>query len=181
MFPSTRIVDVTAVPTAIPVSVVPTALEVDNTRMLFAVVVLPTMLPLTGDCAVALFTKTPVKNDGPAAAPPLLISNPPILLLRMDPPVLVELMPLIYERYVLSAVLVVILIEPATVVEPIVFSSPASVPPTVIPEPRVSIPKNTGCITVALFGEAVTLIAATVFPLITDAGVALDVVRLIPS
>ena len=70
---------------------------------------------------------------------------------------------------------VVIVIELLTVVEPTRFPSPANGPPILIPDPNVSIPMNTLDALDAV-GTQEILIAAIVFPLMNVAGVALVVV-----
>ena len=76
-------------------------------------------------------------------------------------------------------VVVVTAIDPLAEFEPITLPSPAEIPPMFIPKPLVSIPINTFDGPVAV-GTAETEILATVFPVITDAGMALVVVNNIP-
>jgi hypothetical protein len=92
---------------------------------------------------------------------------------------LLQLIPLIIERYVVKDVVVVIAIDPLTVFEPIMFPFPGNGPPILIPEPLVSIPINTFA-DAATVGTAATDISVIVFPVITEPGKAPVVVNNIP-
>ena len=106
------------------------------------------------------------------------ISNPPTWLPVIAPPELLQLIGRILVVKVEAVVVVVTLIEPLELLDPIMFPSPGAGPPMATPEPAVSIPTNAtkpdavGTEEMAMF--------ATVFPLIVVTGTAPDVVTRIP-
>ena len=123
MFPLTSIAEVTEEPMPIPVKEVLILVEEESTRMLLdaaPVPVLPIILLLTDDGGVALLMYMPKNEEGPGAAPIFLISMLATWLLMTRPPVLKQLIPLIIERYVDNAVVVVTVIDPLVVFDPIV-------------------------------------------------------------
>src|SRR4028119_94085 len=81
------------------------------------------------------------KVEGPVVDPIFLMSTPPTWLPVISPPVLLQNMPLMF---VLNApdVVVVNSIDPFTILDPITLPSPGVLPPILIPEPLVSIPKK---------------------------------------
>ena len=103
---------------------------------------------------------------------------PPTWLLITTPPELPQFIPFIFVVKVAVPVVVVILIELFTVLEPIVFPSPAKAPPILIPDPVVTIPST--AIEAATVGTDDKVIFAMVFPFIFDTGDAPDVVSIIP-
>ena len=120
----------------------------------------------------------PCTVDGAGAVPILLTSNPPTWLLLITPPLLTQLTPMIPDVFAVDVVEVLIIIDPLFALEPIIFPSDDELPPMFIPEPFVSIPVKT--FKLADVGTEETVIAATVFTLISEAGVALVVVNNIP-
>ena len=165
-------------PTDIPVKEVVVALEVDNTRMLLVVPLLPIILLTTCEGAEAVFISTPIKEEDAGAVPILFISNPATWLPIILPPVLAQLIPFINDVLAVNVVEVVIIIEPLLPAEPIRLPSPAVLPPMFIPVPFVSMPVN--AIEPADVGIEETDMAATVLPLIFETGKALVVVNNIP-
>ena len=182
MFPLTSIVEVTEAPIEIPVKAVKVLVEEESTRMLLdaaPVPVLPIILLLTDDGGVALFTYMPKNVEGPGAAPIFLISIPPTWLPVMRPPVLRQLIPLIIDGNVAEVVVVVTVMDPLSVFDPIIFPSPVTIPPMFMPEPLVSIPIKTFA-AVDEVGTAETDMEAIVLVSISETGIALVVVNNIP-
>jgi hypothetical protein len=178
VFPFNSISEFTVLPTDIPSKEVVVALEVDNTRMLLDVVLLPIILLLTGDGAIAPFIYKPVKAAAAGADPILFISIPPIWLPLIRPLVLAQLIPVITDVLAVAVVEVVITMDPLLALDPIVLPSPAEAPPIVIPEPFVSMPVKT--VELAAVGTEETLILAIVLPFINEAGDVPLVVNTIP-
>ena len=89
IFPSTSKVETTEEPIVIPVNDVVTAVEVDNTRILF-VTEPPIILLLTTVGALALFTYIPINADDAGAAPVFWISKPPTWFPVISPPELAQ-------------------------------------------------------------------------------------------
>lgn len=170
--------EVTVEAIEIPVIELVNAPDVDNTRMLLAVSLLPTRLLLISVGAEGALTESPLKKVDAGAAPVLLMSIPPIWLPFIVPPVAEELMPFTTEVFVDEVVAVLTIIELLVAEAPMIFPSPAKLPPMLIPDPLVSMPVNT--LDAAAVGIAVIEIAATVFPLMVDGGEALEVVNEIP-
>ena len=127
---------------------------------------------------MALFIYIPVKEEDAGAVPILFISNPATWLPATIPPVLAQLIPFINDVFAVNVVEVVITTEPLLPAEPIIFPSPAAVPPIFIPAPFVSIPMKAK--EPADVGIEKSDIAATVLPLIFETGKALLVGNNIP-
>src|ERR1700682_3058558 len=124
MFPLTCMVEVTAAPMEIPVTAVAIAVELESTRILLGAAptpLLPIILLWTGDGAVALFIYIPRNVEAPGAAPIFLISILPTWLPVTRPPVLWQLMPLIIDKNVAEVVVVVTIMDPLMVFDPIIF------------------------------------------------------------
>ena len=178
IFPFSSRSEFTEAPTDMPVNEVVVALDVDNTRILLAVPLLPIILLLTCDGGVALFIYRPINEEDAGALPILFISNPATWLPIILPPELKQLIPFINDVFAVDAVDVVIIIEPLLPDEPILLPSPGTLPPIFIPAPFVSIPVN--AMEPANVGIEERDMAATVLPLIFETGEAPVVVNNIP-
>ena len=78
----------------------------------------------------------------------------------------------------MDEVAVLMMIEPFTVFDPIIFPSPACVPPTLIPGPFDSIPVK--AMELGDFGMEDTVMPAIVFPFTWETGEALVLVNKMP-
>ena len=108
----------------------------------------------------------------------MLISNPLTWLPLTNPSALAQNIPVINDVLAVDVVEVVMMMDPLLLFDPMVFPSPASVPPIYIPDPLVCIPVKTA--ELAAVGTEETEIEAIVLPRIYDAGEELLVVNKMP-